>query len=84
MPQAWSAGSVFLLLQACLGLSIDAVRREVRLVNPTLPEGMDMLCLDRLEVAGGLVNLQIQRRDGGAVVNPAHGSDPAISVVVEQ
>jgi glycogen debranching enzyme len=84
MPQAWSAGSVFLLLQACLGLSIDAARREVRLVNPTLPEGMDMLCLDRLEVADCTVNLQIQRRDGGAVVNPTHGSDPDISVVVEQ
>ena len=33
MPQAWAAGSAFLLLQSCLGLSIDAARREVRLVR---------------------------------------------------
>jgi hypothetical protein len=84
MPQAWSAGSVFLMLQACLGLSIDAARREVRLVNPTLPDGMDALCIDRLEVAGATVNLLVQRRDGVTVVTPEHGSDPGVSVTIER
>jgi glycogen debranching enzyme len=84
MPQAWSAGSVFLLLQACLGLSIDAARREVRLINPTLPDGMDTLSVDRLDVAGANVNLLLQRRDGVTVVTPEHGSDPGVSVVIER
>jgi glycogen debranching enzyme len=84
MPQAWSAGSVFLLLQACLGLSIDAARREVRLINPTLPDGMDTLYIDRLEVAGANVNLLLQRRDGVTVVTPEHGSDPAVSLIIER
>ena len=34
MPQAWAAGSTFMMLSACLGLTIDAHRREVRLVRP--------------------------------------------------
>ena len=46
MPQAWAAGSVFLMLQACLGLSIDAAKREVRVVHPMLPHGIDNLCIE--------------------------------------
>ena len=84
MPQAWSAGSVFLMLQACLGLTIDAARREVRVVRPTLPHGIDTLCVDRLDVAGAQVNLIFQRLDGATVVSPGHGSDRSISVLLER
>jgi glycogen debranching enzyme len=84
MPQAWSAASVFLMLQACLGLSIDAVRGEVRVVRPILPHGMDTLVVDHLEVAGAKVNLVFQRLDGATVVSPGHGSDRSISVVLER
>ncbi|HEY2709195.1 MAG TPA: glycogen debranching N-terminal domain-containing protein [Caulobacteraceae bacterium] len=84
MPQAWAAASPFLMLQACLGLSIDAVRREVRVVRPTLPHGMDTLSVEHLEVAGAKVNLIFQRLDGATVVSPGHGSDRSISVVLER
>ncbi|HVM99282.1 MAG TPA: glycogen debranching N-terminal domain-containing protein [Caulobacteraceae bacterium] len=84
MPQAWAAGSVFLMLQACLGLSIDAARGEVRVVRPTLPHGMDTLSVDHLDVAGAKVSLIFQRLDGATVVSPAHGSDRSISVVLER
>jgi glycogen debranching enzyme len=84
MPQAWSAGSVFLMLQSCLGLSIDAARREVRVVRPVLPNGVDTLTVDRLDVGGATVNLAFQRLDGATVVvTPAQGSDPSISVLLE-
>ena len=33
-PQAWAAGSVFLLLQACLGLSIHGADERIRLLRP--------------------------------------------------
>jgi glycogen debranching enzyme len=84
MPQAWSAGSVFLMLQACLGLSIDAARKEIRVVRPTLPMGMESLSIDRLDVAGARVNLVFQRVDGDVVVQPAVGSDRSVSVVLER
>ena len=84
MPQAWSAGSVFLTLQACLGLGIDAARREVRVVRPSLPNGVDHLTIDKLEVAGTTVNLTFQRLDGSTVVSPGPGSDPSISVLLER
>ena len=31
LPQAWASGSVFMLLQACLGLSIDGWRGEIHI-----------------------------------------------------
>jgi glycogen debranching enzyme len=84
MPQAWAAGSVFLMLQACLGLSIDAAKREVRVVSPTLPHGIDNLTVERLDVAGAEVNLIFQRLDGATVVSPGHGSDRSVSVLLER
>jgi glycogen debranching enzyme len=84
MPQAWAAGSVFLMLQACLGLSVDAAAREIRVVKPTLPHGMDNLCIEHMEVAGAVVSLVFQQVDGQTIVSPAHGSDPSVSIVLER
>ncbi len=36
-PQAWAAGSVFLILQACLGLGVSGVERQVWFHRPQLP-----------------------------------------------
>jgi glycogen debranching enzyme len=84
MPQAWAAGSVFLLLQACLGLTIDAAARRVRLVRPVLPEGIDALAIDDLDVAGARVGVRLHRLDGAIAAMAAPGSDRSISVVTEQ
>lgn len=60
MPQAWAAGSVFMMLQACLGLSLD-FRHGVRVRRPTLPPGVDLLTVGDLEVAGSRQTLTFQR-----------------------
>ncbi len=83
MPQAWAAGSTFMMMQACLGLSIDAARKEVRLIRPTLPNGVDQLILERLVVGGGLVDLTFQRIGGGIAVIPGPLSDPSVAVILE-
>jgi len=62
-PQAWAAGSVFLLFQACLGLSISALDRQVRFVRPRLPEAVQELRIFGLEVAGSSVDLLLTRHD---------------------
>ena len=50
-----------LLLQACLGLSIDAPRREVRFLRPWLPAFLPSLRIDRLRVGGASVDLLLTR-----------------------
>lgn len=74
-PQAWAAGSVFLLLQACLGLEIDAPRRQIRLVHSELPPWLDRVEIRDLHVAGATVDLQIQRypRSVGVSVDRKEG-----------
>jgi glycogen debranching enzyme len=84
MPQAWAAGAVFLLLQACLGLSIDAARREVQVRRPTLPRGVDRLNVQGLEIAGARFDLQFDRLDGQVAVNLGPGSDRAVRLVLER
>jgi glycogen debranching enzyme len=84
MPQAWAAGSVFLALQACLGVAINARRREIRVVQPALPNGVDYLNIERLEVGGATVNIVFQRLDGATVASPGPGSDPSVSLLLER
>jgi glycogen debranching enzyme len=73
LPQAWSAGAVFMLLQACLGLTIDAQCGEVRIDRPELPGEIDLLQINGLTVAGASVDLVFQR-SGGRVVASAPGA----------
>ncbi|MDB5774564.1 MAG: Amylo-alpha6-glucosidase [Herbaspirillum sp.] len=61
LPQAWAAGSVFMMLQACLGLSIDIGRRTIVLNQPRLPEGIEGLRVSRLVIATQEVDLHFRR-----------------------
>ncbi|MFZ4165871.1 glycogen debranching N-terminal domain-containing protein [Brevundimonas sp. NPDC058933] len=74
LPQAWAAGSVFLMLQAALGLSIDATEQLVEIADPTLPPGVDRLSITRLQVGDGVIDLHFQRLDGQVVVMPRERS----------
>jgi glycogen debranching enzyme len=61
LPQAWAAGALFMLLQACLGLSINGWRKEVRIDRPHLPIGIDHLALQGLKVGTQSVDITFQR-----------------------
>jgi glycogen debranching enzyme len=61
LPQAWSAGSAFMLLQACLGLRIDGWKGEIQIDRPRLPIGIDKLTISRLSVGSAAVDLHFQR-----------------------
>ncbi len=61
LPQAWSAGAVFMLMQACLGLKIDAWRSAVEVTNPRLPIGIDNLFLRHISVGDRQVDVGFER-----------------------
>jgi glycogen debranching enzyme len=52
-PQAWAAGAVFLILQSCLGLSIDAVEGQVNVSHARLPQFLDRVTIHGLTVGPG-------------------------------
>ena len=68
-PQAWSAAAPFALLQACLGVEIDAGRRTVILNHPRLPASFDELQITNLAVADAQIDLLLRRRDTDVAVN---------------
>ena len=67
LPQAWASGSVFMLLQSCLGLSIDGVRGEVHIDKPRLPHGIDQLTIRSLSVGDRSIDVTFQRAGSGVV-----------------
>ncbi len=82
-PQAWAAGSTFLMLQACLGLSVHADQRQVRLVRPCLPAGIDHLDIDGLALGDARVDIRFRRMGDQVAVTSGPGSDRSVSVVLE-
>ena len=70
LPQAWAAGSVFLMLQASLGVSIDALTKTVTIDAPALPAGIERLTVSRLQVGDATVDLAFERLGDQVVVVP--------------
>ena len=68
-PQAWSAGAVFLMLGACLGLSVDALTSQVVFRHPSLPVGLDTLTIRDLTVGSASADLTLHRYSGTVGVN---------------
>lgn len=60
IPQAWSAGSIFLLITTMLGLVADAPRQRLQ-VCPVLPEWLPSLELTNLDVGDAIVGLRFWR-----------------------
>ena len=67
-PQAWAAGAVFMLLEACLGLSIDACKHQVILDRPHLPPPIPQLWIRSLEINSGSIDLYLERKENAVQV----------------
>jgi glycogen debranching enzyme len=68
-PQAWAAGAVFLLLQACLGLIIRASEDTIYFFYPRLPEALQEVRIRDLKVGQSTVDLEIERTGESIIVN---------------
>jgi hypothetical protein len=65
-PQAWAAGSAFLMLQSVLGLEADAAAGLLRL-RPWFPDGLTRVTLRRLRVGQQRLDLAVAIATDGAV-----------------
>ena len=63
-PQAWSAAAVYLLLQACLGLQVNAITQQVVVQKPYLPEPLRDLSILGINTGSGLIDLLFKREEG--------------------
>ena len=61
-PQAWASGAVFLILMSVLGIRPSASRKEMNIVNPSLPDFLDQLSIRNMRVGESRVGLDFTRR----------------------
>ena len=82
-PQAWAAGSVFLLLQACLGLRVEGAIGRLCLDYPVLPEFIDEMRIRGVRVGTGSVDLLFRRVGTDVAVNVLERTGPVEVVVLK-
>lgn len=68
-PQSWASGAVFLMMEAVLGVEIDATRRQITLNHPALPVALDEVRIRNLVVGDAAVDLTVHRYGGSVGVN---------------
>ncbi|MBI3979639.1 MAG: hypothetical protein HY331_15775 [Chloroflexi bacterium] len=94
LPQAWAAGSLFMLLRSILGLEPDPARRCL-VVAPALPEWLPELTLRNLTIfdgtldlrlrgAGPLSTVEVLGRQGSVEVDVRRGDAPSGSVLAPE
>ncbi|HVR88889.1 MAG TPA: glycogen debranching N-terminal domain-containing protein [Candidatus Limnocylindria bacterium] len=67
IPQAWSAGMVFLCLRSLLGLEPDLERRRI-LVDPALPVWLDRIDVSHLRAYDSMISFRVRRSGRGVSV----------------
>jgi len=82
-PQSWAAASVFMLLQGCLGLSVDGIRKRVTLTRARLPECISSVRIGNLQVGNGAVDLLLEHHPLNVAVSVLKTTGDVEIVTVE-
>jgi glycogen debranching enzyme len=62
-PQAWSVAAVFMLLQACLKIEINALEKKVIFNKPSLPEYLSEMSILNLKLGNQNCHFILRRHD---------------------
>jgi glycogen debranching enzyme len=81
LPQAWSSGCVFMLLQAALGVRIDGWSKEVHIDCPFLPIGIESLSIRDLPVGNARIDLEFHRVGTVVAAVPTRHAEGGVRVV---
>jgi glycogen debranching enzyme len=60
-PQAWSVAAVFMLIQACLRLEINALEKKIVFDKPELPGYLATLTVSRLKAGDGYCDFEVRK-----------------------
>jgi glycogen debranching enzyme len=81
-PQSWASAAIFLLLEACLGLSVSAPEQTLVFSKPILPAFLPKVSIRGLRVGDARIDLLLTRHDEGDVGVNVLRRNGALEVVV--
>jgi glycogen debranching enzyme len=81
-PQAWAAGTLFLMLKSGLGLHPDAFNHQLNVVKPQLPSFLNACKLSNIKVGADTVTLSFTRENDKIICKVEQKSD-GLKVVVK-
>jgi glycogen debranching enzyme len=76
-PQAWSAASVFLLIQSILGMEVRGLERRILMRAPIVPDWLDWIRFDELRVGKSSISFIARRGRHGASTEVLEKHGPA-------
>ena len=82
LPQAWSSGCLFMLLQAALGIRIHGGQKEVHIDRPLLPESIESLRLRQLPVGDARIDIEFHRMGAEVGAFPLGHTERGVNVMV--
>jgi len=59
-PQAWASGSLYMLLQCCMGLSIDAKSKQITFSKPVIPSYLEEIRIRNLRVGSARIDVNVE------------------------
>jgi glycogen debranching enzyme len=83
-PQAWSVAVIFMMIQACLGLKINAAKKTITLHHPVLPPFLNDITITNLKLNDKSIIFQVRRNNHGlhaTLLSP--NSDVTIEIVAK-
>jgi glycogen debranching enzyme len=83
VPQSWASASVFLLVQACLGLSIQGQESQISFSYPVLPEFLSQVRIKNLRVGTASVDLRVLRHPEDVAIHVERRQGDVKIVVVK-
>jgi glycogen debranching enzyme len=83
IPQAWAAGTFFMLLQAVTGLLPDVPNGFLHIRSPQLPDFLREVTVSGLQVGRSRVTLQFARQDGQTVAKLLAQEGDPLKVAIE-
>jgi glycogen debranching enzyme len=82
LPQAWSSGAAFMMLQSCLGITINGLDGVVRIDRPELPREIDRIALRQLDVGKARIDIAFERLGDRVTAAPIGTLPDSVEVLV--
>jgi glycogen debranching enzyme len=68
-PQSWASAAVFLLMQSCLGMHIDANKQQIYFTNPVLPDYLEQVRIRDIAVGSARLDINLEYHPNNVGVN---------------